>query len=297
MQPVFQFQLSAGRVAAAAGAIVFEVALPLVLALIARRRLGVGWRYFGYGALIFFLFQLISRVPIVQVTQALIAPQLRASFALQIAWLALLALTAGLAEEIGRYVGYRWLMRREEKTWDKAVMYGLGHGGLESMLLVGGLTLLTLINLLVLPSVIGTLPADQRALVEQQLAAIGAQPDWLPLVGAWERLWSIVFHVALSVVVLQVFRRGSLRWLWLAVLVHALVDFVAVGSPMLLGLQGTSALVWPEAIVTIAGLIGLWAIWALRPPPEEEAVAVGIAGPEGPTLAAGAQPDLIESEE
>jgi uncharacterized membrane protein YhfC len=68
------FQLSNVRIASTIAAILFEVALPIALALIARRRLGVGWRYFGYGALIFFLFQLISRVPIVQVTQALIAP-------------------------------------------------------------------------------------------------------------------------------------------------------------------------------------------------------------------------------
>src|SRR5262245_54308121 len=99
-------------------------------------------------------------------------------------------------------------------------MYGLGHGGLESMLLVAGLTLVGLINLLILPSVIGTIQPEQRGLVEQQLAAVLEQPDWLPLVGAWERLWSIAFHVALSVVVLQVFRRG-IGWLWLAVLVHA----------------------------------------------------------------------------
>src|SRR5262245_30494860 len=222
------FQLSAARIALTIAAILIEIVMPLALAIVVRRRLGVSWRYFGYGALIFFLFQLISRVPAVQVAQVLLAPQLRESFTLQIAWLALLALTAGLFEEIGRYVGYRWLMGREEKTWNKAVIYGLGHGGLESMVLVGGLTLIGLINLLILPSMIGSLPADQRAVVEQQLAAVREQPDWLPLVGAWERLWSIVFHVAMSVVVLQVFRR-SIGWLGLAVLAHTLLNFVAVG--------------------------------------------------------------------
>jgi uncharacterized membrane protein YhfC len=132
------FQLTNARIAATVAAILFEIALPLVLAIVARRRLGVGWRYFGYGALIFFLFQMISRVPLVQVLQTLLAPQLRESFALRAAWVTVLALTAGLFEEVGRYVGYRWLMRREEKTWSKAVMYGLGHGGLESMVLIAG---------------------------------------------------------------------------------------------------------------------------------------------------------------
>jgi uncharacterized membrane protein YhfC len=276
MEPVFQ--LSGSRVASTIAAILLEIGLPLALALVARRRLGVGWRYFGYGALIFFLFQLISRVPLVQLAQTLMAPQLRESFALQMAWLAILALTAGLCEEIGRYIGYRWLMGREEKTWSKAVMYGLGHGGLESIVLVGGLTLIGLVNLLILPSIIGTLPAEQRALVEQQLAAVSGQPDWLPLLGAWERLWAIMFHVAMSVVVLQAFRRGMI-WLGLAILAHTMLNFVAVGLPLMLGMQGLAALLVPEVVVTVAGLASLWVIWALRDPPPAAGMALGGATP------------------
>lgn len=114
------------------------------------------------------------------------------------------------------------------------------------------MTLIGLINLLILPSIIGTLPADQRALVEQQLAAVRGQPAWLPLVAVWERLWRLAFHVAMSVVILQVFRRG-IAWLWLAILAHALLNPLAAGLPLLLGMQGAAALLLPEAIVT-AGL-------------------------------------------
>src|SRR5690348_1795939 len=112
-QPI---QISNGWVAAGIAAILFDIVYPLALGLYARRRLAVGWRYFGYGALIFVLFQLISRVPITLAIQALIAPQLQASRPLLITWIAISALTAGLFEEIGRYVGYRWLMKRDEKT-------------------------------------------------------------------------------------------------------------------------------------------------------------------------------------
>ena len=164
------FQLSTGRIAATIAAALIEILLPLALALLVRRRLGVGWRYFAYGALIFLLFQLVTRVPLVQLIQSQIAPALQASRTLLVAWIAVLSLTAGLAEEIGRYVGYRWLMRREEKTWPKAIMYGVGHGGLESMLLVGGLVLLGLINLLALSATnVDALPIspEQRAQLPQ----------------------------------------------------------------------------------------------------------------------------------
>ncbi len=226
--------------------------------------LGVGWRYFGYGALIFFLFQLISRVPLIQGVQYLIAPQLQSSHTLLLVWLVVAAVTAGLFEEIGRYVGYRWLMRNEEKTWPKAVMYGIGHGGLESMLLVGGLMIIGLINMIVLPNIsLSTIPEAQRAQVQAQIVALQNEPAWLPLVGAWERLWTLPIQIAFSVIVLQVFRRGSLRWLWLAIAGHTLVD-LSVSVPALLNLQGTSATFVVEGIVTLFGIVALWIIWRLR---------------------------------
>jgi uncharacterized membrane protein YhfC len=245
-------------------AIAFMILYPLVLALLARRRLGVSWRYFGYGTLIFFLFQLISRVPLVTILGNVLAPQLASSRAFLLFWLIALPLTAALFEEIGRYVGYRWLMRKEEKTWNKAVMYGLGHGGLESIVLVGGLGLVSLVNILVLSSInLNILPASQHAQVLQQLAAIHAQPAWFPLVGAWERLWGIPFHVAMSVVVLQVFRRGQIRWLWLAVLLHTLLDLSATLLPQWLG-PGFNTSLLIESVVALFGVLSVWIIWRLR---------------------------------
>lgn len=280
-----EFHLRGGQIAAYVAAIALDIAMPLALALIARRRLGVSWRYFGYGALIFLLFQLISRVPIVTGAQALIAPQLQSSLGLRIGWAVLLAATAGIFEEVGRYVGYRWLMRREEKTWAKAVMYGLGHGGLESIVLVGGLTIATLIGLLSISAVgLDKLPPEQRDVATKQLAALSAQPDWLPLLGAWERMWTLAIHVALSVVVLQVFRRGRMIWLWLAILAHALIDLVAVGVP-LMGFDQTATIFGIEGFVALVGLLGLWVVRALREPPP--------ATPEPPPEAADAARDEL----
>ncbi|MCS6842657.1 MAG: YhfC family intramembrane metalloprotease [Roseiflexus sp.] len=264
MEP--SLQISAWRVAATIVAVLFEALFPPAVAWFINRRLHVSWRYFAYGAIIFLLFQLISRVPIVLAIQGALAPQLQASRPLLFGWLTALALTAGLAEEIGRYVGYRWLFR-EERTWSRAVMYGLGHGGLESTVLVAGLTLLGLINLLALSAVDrAALPLtdEQRELARQQLAAVAAQPDWLPLVGAWERLWTLPVHVALSVMVVQVFQRGQIWWLWLAVAAHTLVNLLAVGVAPAFELQGTAAILIPEVIVALAGMAGLWIIWRLR---------------------------------
>jgi len=247
----------------------FVVLVPLVLGFALHRRLRVGWRYFAFGALIFFLFQLITRVPAVEIIQAILTPQLKASPALRWAWYVILALTAGLFEEVGRFVGYRWLMGKENKTWNKAVMYGAGHGGLESMLLVGGLGLLTLIQLLIIPSLnLSSLPAATQKQIADQFAAIAAQPAWLPLLGGYERVCAIAFHIAMSVVVLQVFRRGQIRWLWVAVLSHFAFDFSAIAVAQVLPALGVSnatlVTLATEGVVAVGALLALWLIFALR---------------------------------
>jgi uncharacterized membrane protein YhfC len=264
------FHLHSGWVAAEIVAIGFMLLYPLALALLAHKQLGVSWRYFGYGALIFLLFQVLTRVPLTTVVGAVFGKQIQASPVLLWSWLGVLVVTAGLFEEVGRYIGYRWLMRQEDKTWNKAVMYGLGHGGLESMLVVGGLGLLTLVNLFALSAQgLATIPAARRPQVAHQLAVLAAQPDWLPLLGAWERLWALPIHVALSVLVLQVFRRGNIGWLWLAVAAHAVVDGVTVGTGQLLGADKLSTKLVTEGIVAIFGLIAIWVIVALRQRPED----------------------------
>lgn len=260
--------------------LLFVILYPLALAIFVNRRLHVGWRYFGFGALVFFVFQVITRVPLVTALGVVLAPQLKASLPFRYTWLLILVVTAGIFEEVGRYVGYRVLMRRDEKTWRKAIMYGVGHGGLESMLLIGGSLLLTLINVLTISAIgLNGLPASSRATVIRQFATLNAEPGWLPLLGAWERLWTIPVHIALSVIVLQVFRRRNLGWLWLAILAHALVDGVAVFIPQFLGSSvGVTLLV--EGIIAVFGLIALWVIWALRDRPQDDTIGAALQPPE-----------------
>ena len=67
-------------------------------------------------------------------------------------------------------------MRREDKTWSKAVMFGIGHGGLESVLLVGGLMVLTLFSLFAAANGgLAQLPEDPRAAATQQTTSRATQ--------------------------------------------------------------------------------------------------------------------------
>lgn len=254
--------LATGWISAWVAAIAVQILAPPITAWVVSMRLGVTWRYFGYGALIFLAFQMLTRVPLVQIGQVLLQDQIAASDAVAWGWIVLLAYSAGLFEEVGRWVGYRWLFQPSQRTWRPGIMYGLGHGGLESMLLIGGFGLLNLLGML---SIDGTdalaqLPAEQREVVQAQLASLAAQPRWYPLLGAWERLSTLGLHVGLSLLVLQTFQRQSRWWLLGAILLHGTVNLTAIAllravGPSPEGAAGVEvAIMAMSAIVLVAAL-------------------------------------------
>lgn len=250
-----------------AAASVLNVVFPIIVAIAVQRRLRQRFVYVLYGALIFAAFQLFTRVPAVFVLQAALQQQLQQSRELQIVWLVGLSLTAALFEEIGRWVGYRFLMRKEEKTWDKGVLYGVGHGGIEAMLLVGTLGFLTVINLTALSMTnLDALPLtpEQRTLAAQQIAGVNALPPWLPLVSTYERVWSMAVHVGASILVLQCFRGGGAKWLVAAMAYHFATNLFGAGLPLFVQLDRLPMVLAQEGIVTLFGLFGLWLTFRLR---------------------------------
>ncbi|HHX64010.1 MAG TPA: YhfC family intramembrane metalloprotease [Chloroflexi bacterium] len=252
-------------------AILIQIAFPIVLALWFARRYGVGWRPFLYGALIFFVFQIVLRLPIISLLGPVLAPAVQASPTLQVVWTAALAVTAGLFETVGRWAGYRWLFPRYlTYEWKNGAAFGLGHGGFESAVFVGLLGLFSLLQSLALAGMSVEMLQEQFSgpMLEQLLAAreqIMALAWYEPLWGAWERIATIPFHIAMSVIVLQVFTRGQARWFWIALGLHAFLDFTGPGMLTLLG--------WPiwvvEAYLTVWAIISLWIIVRLKRSPGE----------------------------
>lgn len=263
-------------------ALAIEVLFPLAVALWLQRRLRVSWRYFGYGALVFFVFQIATRVPAMQLLQARLKGVLAASPWALFAWIAFAALTAGLFEEGGRYLGFRILWKKEEeKGWPQALMYGAGHGGLESMLLVGGAALLSLVQVVVLSQLdlqSLSLTPEQMEQVRVAREALAAATWWMPLLGALERILALTIQISLSVLVVQVFLRGRFFWWWLALAYHFLVDLTTA-----LALQwgqkrlpGEAAYLVVEGIAALFALLSGWIIYRLRPRPTPAAGAIPV---------------------
>jgi len=220
-----------------------EIIYPIALAFHVKRRLNTDWGIFFIGCAMF-LASLI-RIPLNSyATMAILGAGLGQATMMLLS--AFPSLTAGVFEEGARYIAYRFLIK--EHTLENGVMYGAGHGGIESIFVVGISVLSTGVIILTNPSLF---PA-------WQLQGLAATPLYLPFVGFYERFMTIIIQIGLSLMVLESFRRNDLRYLAAAVLLHFVIDFV-----VLVVVQ--HGVLYAELAVTGFALgLGYWSLERLR---------------------------------
>ncbi len=246
------------------------IGLGLGLGIWLTRRFRLGWGIWWAGGATFILSQ-VGHIPFnLNVLNPWVQQILAAQPSLNgLPWAvaALYGLSAGVFEEFARYAMYRWWLK-DARSWRKGILAGAGHGGIEAILL-GLLTLASFFQVAALQDAdLSTLvPEEQISTVSQQIAAYWSLPWYDSLLGAVERLFTIPFHIAASVMVLQAFTRRKPAWLGLAVLWHALVDAAAVY------LAGFVSIYLVEAIIGLAALLNLGIIFALRQPEPEPPTA------------------------
>jgi uncharacterized membrane protein YhfC len=160
-----------------------------------------------------------------------------------------LGLSAGLWEEVFRYLAYRF-WAKDARSWSRGLLLGAGHGGIEAIFL-GVLVLVNYAAMIVMKdmNITALVPANQIELAQQQMNAYWSAPWYATLLGAVERVFSLTFHLSASILVLQVFIRKQLRWLWIAVGWHTFLDALAVYAASTWGVYITEVL-----LAVIAGL-------------------------------------------
>jgi uncharacterized membrane protein YhfC len=171
-----------------------------------------------------------------------------------------LGLSAGIFEEGARYLTYRF-WAKDARSWGKGLMLGAGHGGIEAILL--GLTGIINVGALVLirqGMFVDAIPPDQMPLVQEQITAVFSTPLPAIMLGAMERLFALCAHLAMSLLVMQVFVRGQLRWLLASILWHTLLNASAV-----IAVTTWNAYV-TEAIIGLFALLSIGIIFWLRTP-------------------------------
>lgn len=164
-------------------------------------------------------------------------------------------LAAGIFEETGRLLAMKYVLRREPSTALPAVAYGVGHGGMEMMLIFGltmisNLVISALINGGQADTILSAVPAEAKAQVESQFAQLQTLGAGTLLLGLWERISALILQLGLSVMVWAAVRKGG-KWLWLfpaAILLHALVDGVAVLLAKSVSMVAVEAIIFAMAL-------------------------------------------------
>ncbi len=244
--------------------------LPIVLGARLARRYGCGWRPWVAGAIAFVLSQVVH-LPLNWALGLLGGG--RGLGLLPVPLLAIAAgLSAGLCEEIARYLMLRYGLRRA-RSFREAVQFGVGHGGIEAMLLGVGaaLALAVMLTLHWVPAATFGIVGDASTRVAEAADAYWSGSWDKPVTIGLERVFAMTAHVAMSVMVMRAIVRRRVGWLVAAIGAHTALDAFAVWGIRRIGVTGT------EIGVGVFALGFAAAIWAMR----DGAPATGAAPAKG----------------
>ncbi len=168
-------------------------------------------------------------------------------------------LAAGVFEETGRFLSMKFLMKKEPSAPLPGLAYGIGHGGVEMLIIFG----ITMINNLVISALINSgqtdvifskVPVEAVEQLRSQLDQLQTIGVGTLIIGIWERFSALVLHLGLSMMVWVAVRKGG-KWLWLfpaAIALHAIVDAGAVLLQKSAGMVPLELIVTSEAIAVAA---------------------------------------------
>ena len=229
------------------------------------------WKALALGAAGFVLLQMIIRVPILNMV-SLIPGFVTFVENYYVIYCLILAMTAALFEVVARFGVAKILQKKI--NYEQGVAAGLGHGGIEAVLLVG----MTYVNNLLYAIMINTgtydltveaaAATDTTGMVEVQLMAIKTSlietASATFYLAGYERILCVIFHTAMSLLVCYlVYKKKAVLGVGIAFVAHFFVDFIV---PVLNGLstpylgsvvsQGT-AYVLCYSVLTVVAIVSV----------------------------------------
>ena len=137
---------------------------------------------------------------------------------------------AGIFEECGRHIALKYVMKKN-RTPENAVLYGIGHGGIEVLAV-----LLPVMILYLVIAILFSQGSVEEAMIQLKITedtAASALPSvqaaaafdyGMMAMNVLERLFSMFFHIGLTVIVYSGVINAKKGCLALAILLHMLMD-------------------------------------------------------------------------
>lgn len=167
------------------------------------------------------------------------------------------ALLAGIFEETGRFVAYKWLLKKNT-TRKTAISYGIGHGGFEVMFLLGytGIQYLSM-AFMIKSGTFYSVIQETQAVAPDKAAQLLAMPGIIASISIGsvafsfiERLSAMMIHIACSIIMFKAVRGKKPALFALAILLHATIDMIA-------GLYQVGLI---SSIPVIEAILFIWAV-------------------------------------
>lgn len=231
---------------------IISIFIPIALVIYLIKKKGASLKAVLIGALTFFVSQMLLRIPLLQLLQTMDWFKSLGSnvFLASI----FLGITAGLFEEIGRFVSFKFLLKNK-LNWINGIAFGVGHGGIEAILLVGIGNINNIIYSMMINSgmfdsaMAAALPAEIAGLLKDQL--LNLEP-YVFLLGGIERIFALIIQITFSLLVLYGVMNKSFKYVIYAILLHMVVN-----APLgILSSMGISV-IGIEVFVGICATIGL----------------------------------------
>ncbi|MBR0143689.1 MAG: YhfC family intramembrane metalloprotease [Clostridia bacterium] len=250
------------------------VLMPVVLLLLWKKKSGASLLSAVAGVGVFIGFVLILEGMVNRLVVALTGEAITGNV-----WLYALygGLAAGLFEETGRYLAMRFLMKKD-LTRENAVMYGIGHGGIESILILGtsmvsNLTMTAMLNTSGIDAVLQTVPEEMKGEFYNQISALWTTAPSAFFLAAAERISGMALHICLSYLVYRAVKDRRILIFFLAILIHAAIDGVVVILP------GVGCPTWAVEII-LALMTAALAFFTVKAYRKEGETADKAAAPE-----------------
>jgi uncharacterized membrane protein YhfC len=217
-----------------------------------RRKTGVAWKYFGFGALLWAIAIGIKLLMDFTVTTPFYL--FLYSYGALVALIGLslyVGLRTGLLESGLSYLGVKHTSFRTMNL-HQALAFGIGFGAFEAIAL-GVQTLLNLIVLILDPALFATLSPSQQASLNA--------PTIIAFAAIIERAFVLLIHIFTSVLVVLSVTAKMIRYLVYSILFKTLVDGML---PVLTTYIDTSAVAGVYAIEVPIVLLGVIALFGIR---------------------------------
>ena len=232
--------------------IILCAGFPLAILIYMYKKYGISWKVVTMGAAAFIISQPMLRINILKVLNNSVWFNINVMQD-YVVYSLFLGITAGVFEETARFICFKFFLKNKYQ-WHNGIAFGAGHGGIEALIFTLPVCINNLIYSLSINSgkfeaMLSKNGISSNMIAEMKASIVNAK-SYLFLMTGLERVFTIVLHIAMSLMILYAVKYRKNIYFLYAILFHALID-----SPLGIFMHFGVNIIFIEVYVMIMALI------------------------------------------